>query len=132
MVEWGFPSSLAAKEATCNAGDPGLIPGLGRSPGEGYSLQYFWTSLVAQKVKNPSAVWETWVWSLGWEDSLEEGMAIYSSILAWMIPWTEEPGELLSTGSQRVGHNWSDLGATAAASCQWSHWPPDVHSIFVF
>ena len=52
---------------------------------------------------------KTWVWSLGREDPLEEGMAVHSSILAWRIPWTEEPGELLSTGWQRVGHNWSDL-----------------------
>ena len=49
-------------------------------------------SLVAQMVKNVPAVWETWVRSLGWEDSLEEGMATHSSILAWRIPWTEEPG----------------------------------------
>ena len=51
---------------------------------------------------------ETWVWSLGWEDSLAEGMATYSSILAWRIPWTEEePGGLQSMRSQRVGHNWA-------------------------
>ena len=49
---------------------------------------------------------ETWVWSLGWEDPLEEGMATHSSILAWRIPWTEEPGKLQSMGSQRVGHVW--------------------------
>ena len=61
MVKWGFPSSSAGKESTCNAGDPGLTPGPGRSPGEGYSLQYLWTSLVAQKVKNPPTVRETWV-----------------------------------------------------------------------
>ena len=49
------------------------------------------------------------VQSLGWEDPLEEGMATYSSILAWRIPWTEEPGGLQSVGSQRVRHNWSHL-----------------------
>ena len=49
-------------------------------------------SLVAQVIKNPPAKQETWVQSLGWEDLLEEGMATYSSILAWKIPWTEEPG----------------------------------------
>ena len=48
---------------------------------------------------------EMWVRSLGWEDPLEEGMTIYSSILAWKIPWTKEPGELQSMGSQRVGHD---------------------------
>ena len=63
------------------------------------------TSLVAQTVKNLPAMWETAVPSLGREDPLEKGMAIHSSILAWRIPWTEEPGGLKSTGSQRVGHN---------------------------
>ena len=84
----GFPSSSAGKESACNAGDPGLIPGLGRSPGEGigYPLQYSWASLVAQMVKNPPAMRETWVRSLSDEDSLGEGMATYSSILAWRIP----------------------------------------------
>ena len=56
-------------------------------------------------VKNLPAMWETWVQSLGWEDSLEKGMATHSSILAGRIPWTEEPGRLQSTGSQRVGHD---------------------------
>ena len=58
-----------------------------------------WASLVAQMVKIPSAVWETWVQTLGWEDSLNEGMAIHSSILAWRIPWMEEPGGPQSMGS---------------------------------
>ena len=57
-------------------------------------------SPLVQTVKNPPAVWETWVRSLGWEDPLEEGMATHSSILAWRIPWTEEPGGLQSMGSQ--------------------------------
>ena len=56
-------------------------------------------------VKNLPAMWETPVRSLGWEDPLEEGMAAHSSILAWRIPWTEEPGGLQSMGSQRVGHD---------------------------
>ena len=60
----------------------------------------FRASLVAQTVKNPPTMWETWVRSLGWEDLLEEGMATHSSILAWRIPWTEEPGGLQSVGSQ--------------------------------
>ena len=55
---------------------------------------YMWTPLVAQTVKNSPAMWETWVGSLGWEDPVEEGMATHSSILAWIIPWTEEPGGL--------------------------------------
>ena len=56
------------------------------------SLQYSWASLVAQLVKNLPAVWETWVWSLGWEDPLEKGKATYSSILAWRIPWSSPWG----------------------------------------
>ena len=56
-------------------------------------------------VKNPPAMRETWVRSLGWEDTLEEGMSMQSSMLAWRIPWTEELGELQSMRSQRVGHN---------------------------
>ena len=56
-------------------------------------------------VKNLPAMQETWVQSLGWEDLLEKGMAIHSSILAWEIPWTEEPGELQFMGSQRVRHD---------------------------
>ena len=59
-------------------------------------------------VKNLPAVLESQVRSLGWEDPLEEGMATHSSILAWRIPWTEEPSRLQSMGSQRVGHDWSD------------------------
>ena len=64
---------------------------------------------MAQMVKNPPTIWETWVLSLGWEDPLEGSMATHSSILAWRIPWTEEPGRLQSIGSQRVRHNWSNL-----------------------
>ena len=63
------------------------------------------TSLVAQGVKNPTAMQETQVRSLGWEDPLEKGMATHSSILTWRIPWTEEPGGLQSMGLQRVGHD---------------------------
>ena len=63
----------------------------------------FRASLVAQRLKCPPAMRETWVGSLGWEDPLEKEMATHSSILAWRIPWTEEPGGLQSTGSQRVG-----------------------------
>ena len=59
-------------------------------------IELLWASLVAQLVKNPPAMRETWVQSLGQEDPLEEGMATHSSILAWRIPWTEEPGGLHS------------------------------------
>ena len=98
---WGFPHSSVGKESTCDAGDPDSIPGLRRSTGEGivYPLQYSWACLVAQLVKNPPAMWETWVLFPGWEDPLEKGKATHSSILAWRIPWTK------SMGSQRVGHD---------------------------
>ena len=84
-----------------------MNPGSGRSRGEGtgYPLQYSWASLVAQMVKNPPAMWEAWLQSLGWEGPLEDGKATHSSILAWRIPWTEEPGGLQSMGLQRVRHN---------------------------
>ena len=80
----GFPHSSVGKESTCNTGDPSSIPESGRSPGEGigYPLQYSWASLVTQLVKNPLAMRETWVRSLGWEDTLEKGKANHSSILA--------------------------------------------------
>ena len=64
-----------------------------------------WTSLVGQRLKHLPAMRETWVQSLGWEDPLEKEMATHSSILAWRIPWTEEPGGLQSTGLQRVGQD---------------------------
>ena len=76
QVCWlGFPDSSVGKESACNAEDPSSIPGSGRSAAEGigYPLQNSWASLVAQLVKNPSAMWETWVRSLGWEDPLEKG-----------------------------------------------------------
>ena len=80
----GFPCCSDGKKSTCNVGDLGSIPGLWGSPGEGkgYPLQYSWASLVAQLVKNPPAMRETWVWSLGWEDPLEKGKATRFSILA--------------------------------------------------
>ena len=79
-----------------------MIPGWGRSTGEGigYPLQYSRASLVAQLVKNPPAMWETRVLSLGWADPLEKRQATHSSILTWRIPLT-----VLSMGSQRVRHD---------------------------
>ena len=89
-AHWGFSHSSVDKNSTCNAGDPGLIPESGRSPGEGigYALQYSWTYLVVQLVKNPPAMQETWIQFLGWEDPLEKGKATPSNVLAWRIPWT--------------------------------------------
>ena len=85
-----FSDSSVGKESTCNAEAPGSIPGSGRSAEEGigYPLQYSWASPVAQLVKGPPAMWETWVRFLGWEDLLEKGQkgkATHSSILAWRI-----------------------------------------------
>ena len=87
---WGIPDSSVGKESTCNAGDPGAIPGSGRSTGAGvgYPLQYSWASLVSELVKNLPAMWESWARSLGWEDPLEKGKATHSSIPGWRIPWT--------------------------------------------
>ena len=94
-------SSSVGKESSYNAGDPGSIPGLGRSAGEriGYLLQYSWASLVVQLVKNLLVMQENWVWSLGWEDRLEKGKAIHS--LFWSgefhglySPWGPKESEM--------------------------------------
>ena len=79
-----LPCNSVGKETVCNAGEPSSIPKLGRYAGEriGYPLQCFGASLVAQLVKNPPAMWEIWVQSLGWVDPLEKGKATHSSILA--------------------------------------------------
>ena len=105
---WGFPCGSAGKESACNAGDLDLIPGSGRSAGEGigYPFQYSWAFLVAQLVKNLSAMWETWIRSLGWEDPLEKGKATHSSILAWGIPWT------FSSVGKESACNAGHLGST--------------------
>ena len=102
LIPLSFPDSSVGKESICNAGDPSSSPGSGRLTGEGigYPLQYSWTTLMAQLVKNSPAVQETWVQSLGWEDSLEKGKATHSNILAWRIPWT-----VWFMGSQRVRHD---------------------------
>ena len=82
---------LSLRESTYNAGDPSSIPRLGRSVGEeiGYPLQYFGASLVAQLVKNPPSMQETWLQSLGWQDALKKGKATHSSILGlpWWLRW---------------------------------------------
>ena len=108
----GFPGSSVGKESTCNAGDPGSIPGLGRSPGEGigYPFQYSWASLVIQMVKNLPAMWEIWVQSLGWiepglDNPWRRAWQPNPVFLSGESPWTEEPGRLQSMGLQRVGHD---------------------------
>ena len=84
LLYQGFPDSSVGKESTCNSGEPGTVPGSGRSAGEGmgYPLQYSWASVVAQLVKNPPAMQGTSVPFLGQEDPLEKGKATDSSILA--------------------------------------------------
>ena len=79
-------------------------------------------SLAAQMVKNLPAVQGTWVPPLGWKDPLEKGVTTHSNILAWRIPWTEEPGELPSMGPQRVRHNWVTNPFTfyIQIKCKWS------------
>ena len=108
--------SSVGKESVCDAGGPGANPGSERSAGEqiGYPLQYSWASLVTQLVRNLSAMWKTWVWSLGWEDPLEKGKDTHSSILAWRIPWTKP------MGSQRVGHDWVTFTFTFLHQVMWS------------
>ena len=90
ILQMGSPDSSVGKESACNAVDPGSTPGSGRSTGKGigYPLQYSWAFLVAQLVKNPPAIQETWVQSLGSEDPLERRTATHSSTLVWRIPWT--------------------------------------------
>ena len=84
LISLFIPSSSDGKAVACSAGNPSLIPGSGSSLGEriGYPIQYSWASLVAQTVKNPPTIQETGIRSLGWEDSLEKGVATLSSILA--------------------------------------------------
>ena len=86
---------------------PSVIPGSGRSPGEGisYPLQCSWTSLVAQMVKNPPAMWETLVQTLGWEDLLEKGRATHTSILTWRIPMDRGAWQAAVHGFQRIRHD---------------------------
>ena len=89
---WSFPHTSVDKESAVQ--ETPVVEGIG------YPLQYSWAFLTAQLVKNPPAMWETWVGSLGWEDPLEKEKATYSSILVWRIPWT-----IQSMGSHRVGHD---------------------------
>ena len=86
--------------------EPGRLQSMG-SQTVGHDWATSWASLVAQTVKRLSAMQETRVWSLGWEDPLEKEMAAHSSILAWKILWMKEPGRLLSMGLQRDRHDWA-------------------------
>ena len=85
-----------------------MIPGSGRASGKGigYPLKHFWASLVAQRVKNPVEMWETWVQSLGWEDPLEKENVIHSSILTWRISMDRGAWWAIV---HAVGKNWTQL-----------------------
>ena len=99
-----FPGSSADKESTCNTGDPGSIPGLGRSPGEGigYPLWYSWASLMTQTVNNLPTMRETWFGKIHWRRAWRPTLVF----LPGDSSWTEEPGGLQSMGLQRVGDDW--------------------------
>ena len=103
---WAAPPvpGVEGREEEKHAGH-GSLQELRPEPKNLLPIHFTWVSLVAQTVKNLPAMWEKRVQSLGWEDPLEEAMATHSSILAWRIPWTEEPGKLQSIGSQRIRHN---------------------------
>ena len=104
------------------------------------SLIFVWlSSLVAQTVKRLSAMQETWVWSLGWEDALEKEMAAHSRTLAWKISWTEEPGRLLSMWLQRVRHDWATSFSLSFSSSYmfknhmlYYHWLAFTYSLLSF
>ena len=116
-IQMGFPGSSAGKESTCNAWYPGLIPRSGRAleKGIGYSLQYSWASLVAQKVNNLPAMWDCtlgldpWVGKIPWRRAWQSTPVF----LPGESPWTEETGGLLSMGSQRVVRDWATKHSTA-------------------
>ena len=96
--EYAVLVSIVVSIPACHMGNQGLIPKRG-------GITPFWFSLITQSVKNLPAMQEIQVRVLGREDPLEKEMATHSSILAWRIPWTEEPGGLQSMGLQRVRHN---------------------------
>ena len=110
--EWTFTRPWASVHDHCNTSASNDIPTGAITVSKlkkwvvAQLLEIPTTSLVTQMVKNLPIMWETWVRSLDQEDTLEKGMTTHSSILAWRIPWTEEPGGLQSMGSQRVGHDW--------------------------
>ena len=109
--DWSDLAAAAAdRESACNAGNPSSIAGSERSPGEGisYPLQYSWVSLVAQMVKNPPAMKETWVRPLDWEDPLEEGMATHSSTVAWRISMDRGAWQAIVHGVARSRTRLSD------------------------
>ena len=119
IIQSGLPDSSVGKESACNTGDPCWIPGQ-EDPLEKGSATHFpfsWASLVAQLVKKPPAMLETWVRSLGWEDLLEKGKATHSSILDWRIPWTS-----WSMESQRFRYDWATFTITVQSTVSKARW----------
>ena len=129
-LSWGAPVSMqiSGNLSCLSSGSVRMGDWVGRT---GYFFRVlkseFWSHLdqttVVEVVKNLPAVQEIWVRSLGREDTLEDGMATHSSILAWRIPWTEEPGGQQSMGSQRIGHNWTTntfMSSTVRKEQAWS------------
>ena len=111
MTAWCLPLQLPFHRGQVASGPEGFLPFIGilyPHPQCPYQSTLSCPSLVAQVAKNRPAIQETWVGSLGWEDPMEDGMAMHPGIPAWEIPWTEEPGGLQFIGSQRVRYDWSD------------------------
>ena len=111
-----WPQALQTTRLLCPWDFPGKNTGVGchfllqgsSKPRDGTQVSCFTDQLFTTEtpVKNPTAMWETWVWSLGWEDPLEKGKATHSCILVWKIPWIMQ-----SMGSQRVGHDWATFSS---------------------
>ena len=125
-----FPGSSAGKESTCNAGDPSSIPGLGRSTGEGigYPLQYSWAFLVAQLVKNPPAMCETWVQPLGGKTPWRK---------EWLPTLAFLPGEFHGLYSPWGGKELDtterlSLSLLLSAAFSWSNWKQDLLELFIW
>ena len=112
---WGFPDGSVGKESTCKAGDPGSVPGSGRSTGEriGYPFQYSWSSLVAQMVKNLPTIPETWVRSMHWEDPWRRER------LPNPVFWPAEFHGLYSPWGRSFGPDWAIFASLHLASSRW-------------
>ena len=113
------PDSSVCKESACNAGDPGSTPGSGRAPGEGiaYPFQYSLAFLMAQMVKNPLAMRETWFNSWVGKIPWKRTGQLIPVFLTGESPWAEEPGGLQSMQSQRAGHHWVTKHSTQHSLC---------------
>ena len=129
----GFPGSSDGTESACDAGDPSSSPWSGRYPGEGigYPLQYSWASLVTQTVKNRPAMWETWVWSLGWEDSPGGGHGNPLQYSCLENPHGQR-SRLQSMGSQRVAHSWAIKHTVNSVFTPFQCFLRTISSLFTF